>query len=107
MEKIGFDLCGACYNAPFNITGRFNQQHKPEHKLELVPPGVLLYRFDDDGAVFHEDLGNVTAAPIPEDPENGPSDVQNVSPAFVFSADSSVDPHDDLDGSALSDSMQE
>ncbi|KAM1989539.1 hypothetical protein ACFX15_030886 [Malus domestica] len=106
VEKIGFDLCGACNSAPFNITGRFNQQHKPEHKLELVPPGVL-YRIDDDGALFQEDLGIVTAAPIPEDPENGPSDVQNVSPAFVFSADSSVDPHDDLDGSALSDSMQE
>ncbi|KAB2600460.1 E3 ubiquitin-protein ligase PRT1-like [Pyrus ussuriensis x Pyrus communis] len=110
VEKIGFDLCGACYNEPSNIPGRFNQQHKPEHKLELVPPGrlpVILYQLDDDRAVFQEDLETVTAAPIPEDPENGPSNVQNGSPAFVFSADSSVDLDDDSDGSALPDLMQE
>ena len=28
-ERIGFDLCGACYDNQRNICGRFNQQHRP------------------------------------------------------------------------------
>ncbi|KAL5562095.1 hypothetical protein UlMin_031842 [Ulmus minor] len=40
-ERIGFDLCGDCYNSNSKLPGRFNQQHTPEHKFELVPPDKL------------------------------------------------------------------
>ncbi|KAJ4728499.1 E3 ubiquitin-protein ligase PRT1 [Melia azedarach] len=36
VEAIGFDLCGDCYNTRSKLPGRFNQQHTPEHRLELV-----------------------------------------------------------------------
>ncbi|EEF41252.1 conserved hypothetical protein [Ricinus communis] len=36
VEKIGFDLCGDCYNTRSKRPGRFNQQHTPEHKFEHV-----------------------------------------------------------------------
>ncbi|KAI4319324.1 hypothetical protein MLD38_032934 [Melastoma candidum] len=35
-EKIGFDLCGDCCNSRCMLPGRFNQQHKPEHKFKLI-----------------------------------------------------------------------
>ncbi|CAI0561047.1 unnamed protein product [Linum tenue] len=38
VEAIGFDLCGECYNSRSKLPGRFNQQHTPEHRFELVGP---------------------------------------------------------------------
>ncbi|KAJ0113451.1 hypothetical protein Patl1_01603 [Pistacia atlantica] len=38
VEAVGFDLCGHCYHTRSIIPGRFNQQHTPEHRLELVKP---------------------------------------------------------------------
>nr|AFK48927.1 unknown [Lotus japonicus] len=35
-EKIGFDLCSYCYKTRSKLPGRFNQQHTPEHKFQLV-----------------------------------------------------------------------
>lgn len=35
-EKIGFDLCGDCYKNRSKRPGRFNQQHTPDHKFQLV-----------------------------------------------------------------------
>ncbi|KAK9726527.1 hypothetical protein RND81_05G221500 [Saponaria officinalis] len=37
-EDIGFDLCGDCYKTSSKRPGRFNQQHTPDHKFELVKP---------------------------------------------------------------------
>lgn len=37
-EIAGFDLCESCYNTPLKIQGRFNQQHKPNHRLEIAQP---------------------------------------------------------------------
>ncbi|CAN6273516.1 unnamed protein product [Urochloa humidicola] len=34
-ELIGFDLCGACYKSDSKLPGRFNQQHTPDHRMEL------------------------------------------------------------------------
>lgn len=28
-DKVGFDLCGKCFDRGLHITGRFNQQHTP------------------------------------------------------------------------------
>lgn len=36
VELIGFDLCGDCYNTRSKRPGRFNQQHTPDHRFELV-----------------------------------------------------------------------
>ena len=41
VEKIGFDLCGNCYNTPSKLPGRFNQQHTPEHTFELVKSSTV------------------------------------------------------------------
>ena len=40
-ERIGFDLCARC-NESHVGPGRFNQQHRPEHKMELVEPKETL-----------------------------------------------------------------
>ncbi|KAL3148974.1 hypothetical protein ABBQ32_001830 [Trebouxia sp. C0010 RCD-2024] len=37
-DKVGFDLCNKCHGRGLHITGRFNQQHTPEHKMGLVRP---------------------------------------------------------------------
>ncbi|KAM0891943.1 hypothetical protein ACQ4PT_026103 [Festuca glaucescens] len=34
-ERIGFDLCGECYNSRSKLPGRFNQQHTSDHRMEL------------------------------------------------------------------------
>ncbi|XP_010513757.1 PREDICTED: E3 ubiquitin-protein ligase PRT1-like [Camelina sativa] len=34
-EEIGYDLCKECYETPLKVPGRFNQQHTPDHRLEL------------------------------------------------------------------------
>lgn len=41
VEKIGFDLCGDCYNTTSKLPGRFNQQHTPEHRFELLQSNTI------------------------------------------------------------------
>ncbi|CAN1855905.1 E3 ubiquitin-protein ligase PRT1 [Linum perenne] len=41
VEKIGYDLCEACYKSPAKIFGRFNQQHRPDHTFELMEPQTI------------------------------------------------------------------
>ncbi|PON70796.1 Cdk-activating kinase assembly factor [Parasponia andersonii] len=41
MEKVGFDLCGDCFNTNSKLPGRFNQQHTPEHDFELVQSNTV------------------------------------------------------------------
>lgn len=40
-EKIGFDLCGNCYNTRSKLPGRFNQQHTSEHQFEHIQINVM------------------------------------------------------------------
>ena len=46
-ELIGFDLCETCYNSSSKLPGRFNQQHTPDHRMELDNSALLqrLLRF--------------------------------------------------------------
>lgn len=37
-EKIGFDLCGTCYNKEGSFFGRFNQEHRSSHRMDLIKP---------------------------------------------------------------------
>ncbi|CAL4886648.1 unnamed protein product [Urochloa decumbens] len=40
-ELIGFDLCGTCYRSSSKLPGRFNQQHTPDHRMELDNSALL------------------------------------------------------------------
>ncbi|RLM78831.1 E3 ubiquitin-protein ligase PRT1 [Panicum miliaceum] len=40
-ELVGFDLCEACYNSSSKLPGRFNQQHTPDHRMELDNSALL------------------------------------------------------------------
>ncbi|XP_061367005.1 E3 ubiquitin-protein ligase PRT1 [Gastrolobium bilobum] len=40
-EKMGFDLCGDCYNTRSKLPGRFNQQHTSEHRFKLVQHNIM------------------------------------------------------------------
>jgi hypothetical protein len=40
-ELIGFDLCEAWYTSSSNLPGRFNQQHTPDHRMEVVNTELL------------------------------------------------------------------
>ncbi|KAL7209627.1 hypothetical protein ACSBR1_031227 [Camellia fascicularis] len=81
-ERIGFDLCEGCYNSSSKLPGRFNQQHTPDHKLEIVPPIYLVLEVEqseEDEAGAAEDMEEVPPAPIlpgdsPHDPEDGSAD---------------------------------
>lgn len=42
-ELIGFDLCGDCYNTRSKRPGRFNQQHTPDHRFQLVKQPDFLH----------------------------------------------------------------
>ncbi|GIL57686.1 hypothetical protein Vafri_12812 [Volvox africanus] len=37
-ELIGYDLCGACYDRGTASRGRFNQAHRPEHRMVKMEP---------------------------------------------------------------------
>nr|DAD23927.1 TPA_asm: hypothetical protein HUJ06_025390 [Nelumbo nucifera] len=73
VEKIGFDLCGDCYNTSSKRPGQFNQQHKPEHKFERIR---LNYRLEteqsDDGSVVP--VLSIHASEESENASNAPND---------------------------------
>lgn len=61
LEDIGFDLCEDCYKNSSNLSGRFNQQHKPDHKFKVVEPNpiiILSSEFPEDHT--HDDQDNQT-----------------------------------------------
>ncbi|GJN21607.1 hypothetical protein PR202_gb09099 [Eleusine coracana subsp. coracana] len=60
-ELIGFDLCEACYSSSLNLPGRFNQQHTPDHRMQLDDSNLLhrLLRFHgmpEDGQLMLQDV---------------------------------------------------
>ncbi|XP_024037633.1 E3 ubiquitin-protein ligase PRT1 isoform X2 [Citrus clementina] len=109
VESIGFDLCEACHNNPAKVPGRFNQQHKPEHKFEIMQPtslSDLINRInsdmsDDEGSDATENRDGVArtgdlSGDVPEDPENDTNDLEDASSCFL-PVDASLDPQDDSD----------
>lgn len=66
-EKIGFDLCEACHNSSSNLPGRFNQQHKPDHKFEVIEPHRIITLSPDISEDYEpdspEDQADVSTAP--------------------------------------------
>ncbi|KAK3187847.1 hypothetical protein Dsin_027408 [Dipteronia sinensis] len=64
VEKIGFDLCEACYKNPAKIPGRFNQQHKPEHRFEIAQPQSIWMDGEYSDSDTEENFVGVSSAPI-------------------------------------------
>ncbi|XP_047330788.1 E3 ubiquitin-protein ligase PRT1-like [Impatiens glandulifera] len=79
-EMMGFDLCEECYRCSSKLPGRFNQQHRPEHRFATVEP------FEEQETDFSEDDTNVAG-------ENAEEDV-STAPFFIVYAP--PDSEDDL-----------
>ncbi|KAH8522558.1 hypothetical protein Peur_041069 [Populus x canadensis] len=103
-EEIGFDVCEACHNNPSNISGRFNQQHEPEHNFEIVQPqgnGEHAHMRDLDQSDVPEDedddehdfLAPALLDDVLPDVEDGSNDMVDVS-ASVLSNDVAPDQED-------------
>ncbi|XWS09130.1 hypothetical protein CRYUN_Cryun40dG0059600 [Craigia yunnanensis] len=110
VEKMGFDLCESCYNAPAKIPGRFNQQHKPEHEFEVVQPlsiSDLIFRLsseqsDDNGSDGLVHMGEASHIPtlsagVQPDPGDCSQEPEDISPSLILSVDVSLDQEDDTD----------
>ncbi|KAL3517794.1 hypothetical protein ACH5RR_020383 [Cinchona calisaya] len=73
VEEIGYDLCGDCYNTRSKLPGRFNQQHTPEHKFEIMRPNSIRNIMS---RLLRGQLGDPSAAPsvssddVSENPAN-------------------------------------
>ncbi|XP_059431768.1 E3 ubiquitin-protein ligase PRT1-like [Corylus avellana] len=102
VEIIGFDLCGDCYNTRSKLPGRFNQQHTPEHKFELVRPfrnmlGLMAIELEDNSLLIDTDAS--------EDSENGspapgsPSSAQENAESDWAATSASTDGGEDQTGS--------
>lgn len=65
-EKMGFDLCGGCYNSSSKLPGRFNQQHTPEHKFENVSLDLvdldLRLETDENESDSPDDMGGFSSS---------------------------------------------
>ncbi|XP_076915583.1 E3 ubiquitin-protein ligase PRT1-like [Bidens hawaiensis] len=82
-EEVGFDLCENCHNSSSTLPGRFNQQHKPDHKFEVIEPNPIIILSGD----FPEDYD-------PDHLENQTDD----STAPDLSLDTQQDPEGDVAG---------
>ncbi|KAF9617843.1 hypothetical protein IFM89_039025 [Coptis chinensis] len=96
-EAIGFDLCGECYNTSSKLPGRFNQQHTPKHKFELVNSDLIRNimrrlvseHFEDSYAPVlsddaSEDLedGHPSHPPFDDTPENQEGDSHSTAQSW-------------------------
>ncbi|KAJ6703081.1 E3 UBIQUITIN-PROTEIN LIGASE PRT1-LIKE [Salix viminalis] len=100
-EEIGFDVCESCHNNPSEVSGRFNQQHKPEHNFEIAQPqcfGEFIQMLNLDHSDDSDDDGNDFPAPVLsddalQDGEDSSNDLSDVS-ASVLSVDFAPDQKD-------------
>ncbi|CAH2052630.1 unnamed protein product [Thlaspi arvense] len=69
-EMIGYDLCKDCYESPSKIPGRFNQQHTPDHRLELVAVRVIVINGDSMGLVVGPNSANTVMVVEEDDDES-------------------------------------
>ncbi|CAL9222260.1 unnamed protein product [Arabidopsis halleri] len=77
-EEIGYDLCKDCYETPSKVPGRFNQQHTPDHRLELARAPQVLINFNSIGILLGpSDIS--TEAMDTDEGEEGPRGSSNES----------------------------
>ncbi|XP_041005408.1 E3 ubiquitin-protein ligase PRT1 [Juglans microcarpa x Juglans regia] len=101
VEKVGFDLCGDCYNSRSKLPGRFNQQHTPEHKFELVRPNpgsmlrLVTVQLGDNSTAFLVDTyaseDSENGSPPPALPSDAQENADSSSAANVASTDGGED----------------
>lgn len=85
-EKIGFDLCEGCYNNSSNVPGKFNQQHKPDHKFVVIE--LVILPAEDDAPANPEDQTVVGTSPNSSDTQWDPEgDVAGPVPTNDTSGD--------------------
>lgn len=105
VEKIGFDLCGDCYNTQSKLPGRFNQQHTPDHKFDIVKLSkthilhnmlrLVAVRLEDNSTAIlvdadaSEDSGS--ESPSPALPSDSQENAESSSAPTVASADGGED----------------
>ncbi|CAK7336258.1 unnamed protein product [Dovyalis caffra] len=104
-EEIGYDVCETCHNNPSEVSGRFNQRHKPEHNFKIVQPQSIsefmhMLNLDqsDDSDVPEDDdehdfLLPVLSDDVLLDAEDGSNDVVDVS-TLVLSVETAPDQGD-------------
>ncbi|KAK4785514.1 hypothetical protein SAY86_002203 [Trapa natans] len=100
IEEIGFDLCGDCYKSQSKLPGRFNQQHKPEHKFEHIKlranPNYLLSLMTgiiSSGGYAQFEIATNSLSSVPNPPADGAEDSElDLALPLVFDAI----PEDDL-----------
>ncbi|KAK1413697.1 hypothetical protein QVD17_35474 [Tagetes erecta] len=106
-EEIGFDLCEGCHNSSSKLPGRFNQQHKPDHKFAVIDPHRILILSPEDTPEEYEpdspeNQTDVSTAPdmsLAEDYEPGsPENQADVSTAPDMSLDTQQHPEGDVLG---------
>lgn len=93
LEEVGFDLCGDCYNTRSKRPGRFNQQHRPEHRFHLVHPpmfrnmrlGVVTEMLEEGSTTFIIANGE------------GSDSSDNIGAILEFSSDARESDEDDSD----------
>ncbi|KAL9292624.1 E3 ubiquitin-protein ligase PRT1 [Arabidopsis thaliana] len=76
-EEIGYDLCKDCYETPSKVPGRFNQQHTPDHRLELARSPQVLINFNSIGILLGPVISN--EGMDTDDGEEGPPGSSNES----------------------------
>lgn len=93
LEEVGFDLCGDCYNTRSKRPGRFNQQHRPEHKFQLLRP--QMFRNMRLGVVTEMLEEGSTTFIIANDEGSDSSD--DIGAILEFSSDARESDEDDSD----------
>lgn len=102
VELIGFDLCGDCYNTRSKRPGRFNQQHTPDHRFELVklPDNLRNLMLRLVGGHLVDSTGApVLAIRAVEDPPDGWIAVESVDAPENTDNNAGHDTSDTQDGS--------
>lgn len=73
-EEIGYDLCKECYETPSKVSGRFNQQHTPDHRLERAEVPQLLINLNSIGFLLGPRVNaNANEGAGTDESEEGPT----------------------------------
>ncbi|KAF8119049.1 hypothetical protein N665_0001s0105 [Sinapis alba] len=82
-EEIGYDLCKDCYENPSKVPGRFNQQHTPDHRLELAQVPQFMVNIESIGFLLgpmvSEGVSGEEDSDDDSEEEDGPPDSNEVS----------------------------
>ncbi|KAJ4897570.1 E3 ubiquitin-protein ligase PRT1 [Raphanus sativus] len=91
-EEIGYDLCKDCYETPSKVPGRFNQQHTPDHRLELAQVPQFLVNIESIGFLLGPMVSEgVSGEENSDDDDDDDSEEEDVPPPDSNEVSSSAD----------------